>query len=493
MTRSTNSLSPVDRSSIARPEHRRASTLALALLLGGSVVACEPVDGEALSDKAVDVDVQVKQQPILGGASTSVPWVGQLFDGTDPGYGVGCTGSLINERVVLTASHCVRGWTGMADRYEFQLEGTTERIRGRSIVNYGPDAGRHLYHTALADFFRANLTTTADRRGNNDVALVVLERPIFLERYASLSTSFPASGQTATTAGYGCNENRTSTGGGFLRYKSWAYSGAQSYEKSSALCSGDSGGPAWIGGVDDATKSVWAVNSSGGGTFDDYGNVVTLWPQIRSTGEAVRQQLAPESFPVLTNNSQGGRQLSAGEFWKGAERQFVLSGQETLVVSLANVAGDPDLYVKRDGQVDTGSYDCRPYFGAGQPESCVFFQPGSYSIGVRGYSATSFDLRAYVIKTGMNQISAGQWVRFPDGITVGAALSDSLRVSTGGRGDIDIYVRRGKPPTATEFDCRSNMPDLRDSCVTSGPGTYFVGALGKAPTSTASFFVEQRL
>lgn len=462
---------------------------ALALLLGLPSVACEPIDADGPRDEK-DGEVEVQEQPILAGANASVPWVGQVFDWTDDGYAGLCTGSLVNERVVLTASHCVRAWTGMADRYAFQLEGTNDRIPGFAIVNFGPDAGRHLGASELEGFFSRNLTTTPDGRGNNDVALLVLDRPVYLTRYAQLSTSFPDRGQTATAVGYGCVENRTGSGSGFLRFKSWAYSGERSSEASAALCNGDSGGPAWTGGIGDASRSIWGVNSSGNGSFDTYGNVVAFWSKLRFTAEVLRDQLAESSFPVLAKKIQGGRTLTQGEFWRGSEGEFVLTGQETLVVSVTNVAGDPDLYVKRDGVVDTASYDCRPYFGANQSESCVFFQPGRYSIGVRGYSSASFDLRAYVVKTGVNVIAAGQWAQIPDGIHVNGG--QSLRVLTGGHGDVDLYVRRGKPPTEGEFDCRSRNADAREVCEISAPGTYFVGILGKGAFSTASLFVEQR-
>lgn len=463
----------------------KAMSLVSVLAISGS--ACDQ-PREAFDDSTEGVEA--KQLPILSGTTTSVPWVGLLLDHTDSGFAGQCTASLINERVVLTASHCVRGWDGLANQYEFQREGSQERVPVRSIVNLGPNAGRHLSASELDSWFLRNLAVTPDGRGNNDVALVALERPIFLPRYAPVSPSFPSAGQTVTTAGYGCTENVTQSGSGVLRSKSWLYSGERSFERSAALCPGDSGGPAWIGASDDADKSIWGVNSTGGGTFDTFGNTVLFWPQIRSTAETLRDQLKQSSFPILKSRIEGGSKIAQGEFRKGPDNEFVITGQETLTVSLTNVTGDPDLYVKRDGVVTTDSYDCRPYFGTAQSESCVFFQPGSYTVAVRGYHDASYDLRAYLAKTGVNPVVAGQRFDFPDAVNVGGG--EVLTVTTGGNGNADLFVRRGVPPTDTEFDCKSSNADSRERCTLSGAGAYYVAVRAQIASSAVSLFVQQQ-
>ena len=62
----------------------------------------------------------------------------------------------------------------------------------------------------------------------------------------------------------------------------------------------------------------------------------------------------------------------------------------TYTVRISNLSGDADLYVKANGTAAVNSWDCRPYQGAGTPETCVVTLPitgGYLSAMVRGFSA----------------------------------------------------------------------------------------------------------
>jgi hypothetical protein len=63
----------------------------------------------------------------------------------------------------------------------------------------------------------------------------------------------------------------------------------------------------------------------------------------------------------------------------------------------------------------------------------------------------------------------------------------------GGSGDADLLVRRGAPPTATEHDCLSGVPDdSRESCNLPAPaaGTWYVAVTGFADYAGASLRVN---
>jgi Bacterial pre-peptidase C-terminal domain. len=51
--------------------------------------------------------------------------------------------------------------------------------------------------------------------------------------------------------------------------------------------------------------------------------------------------------------------------------------------------GDADLYVRKDSQPTTSTYNCRPYL-SGNNETCTFSgASGTYYVMIRGYSAFS--------------------------------------------------------------------------------------------------------
>lgn len=97
--------------------------------------------------------------------------------------------------------------------------------------------------------------------------------------------------------------------------------------------------------------------------------------------------------------SGGATQLNNGQsvtanLTGGEQRSYQISvpqGTGQMVVTMTNVQGDPDLYVKNGSQATLSSYDCRPYNGPGQSETCTFNNPvsGNYFIMVNGYSSSS--------------------------------------------------------------------------------------------------------
>jgi hypothetical protein len=61
----------------------------------------------------------------------------------------------------------------------------------------------------------------------------------------------------------------------------------------------------------------------------------------------------------------------------------------TYTFQLKGVTGDLDLYVKKNGMASSTSYDCRPYLGRNQDETCTMTltQPGTFSVWLNGYAS----------------------------------------------------------------------------------------------------------
>ena len=84
---------------------------------------------------------------------------------------------------------------------------------------------------------------------------------------------------------------------------------------------------------------------------------------------------------------------------QGTWRQFrvdVPAGVEALMVTLRNVSGDADLYVKRGSEPSTGSFEYRPYLANGN-ETVTVTRPaaGAWYMGIHAYAAyTGAEIRA---------------------------------------------------------------------------------------------------
>jgi len=181
---------------------------------------------------------------------------------------------------------------------------------------------------------------------------------------------------------------------------------------------------------------------------------------------------------------------------QGSERLYriiVPSGQATLQFSISGGTGDADLYVKRDSVPTTTEYDYRPFL-IGNNETVAINNPtgGNWLIMIRGY-------QAYANVTLVATFSGGT-IPDPDPVTAlsngvpvtglaGATGSQvyykidvpagqaSLEIATsGGTGDLDLYVRRGDKPTTTEWDHRPYLIGNNETVTINSPtaGTYFI-------------------
>lgn len=170
----------------------------------------------------------------------------------------------------------------------------------------------------------------------------------------------------------------------------------------------------------------------------------------------------------------------------------------SLGINLAGGSGDADIYVSQGQKPTTTSYQCRPYQN-GNNESCNFTAPtaGRWYVMVQGYSnyvnaqlTASYNLNGGGNCTDTNCLTNGVPVTNLSGATGTETLykivvpaNSQLNITTsGGTGDVDLYVKAGAVPTTTSYDCRPYKNGNNESCsiTVTQAGTYHVMLRGYA-------------
>ncbi|MEZ4366402.1 MAG: hypothetical protein R2939_08955 [Kofleriaceae bacterium] len=65
-------------------------------------------------------------------------------------------------------------------------------------------------------------------------------------------------------------------------------------------------------------------------------------------------------------------------------------------------------------------------------------------------------------------------------VAADAELTITTAAAAGAVGDVDLYVRRGAPPTLDDYDCRSQGGGLAEQCTVDGDGPVYAALLGLA-------------
>lgn len=181
----------------------------------------------------------------------------------------------------------------------------------------------------------------------------------------------------------------------------------------------------------------------------------------------------------------------------------VPSGATNISFTTSGGSGDGDLYVKFGSTPTDSSYDCRPYKN-GNNETCSVTQSGGkYYVRVKAYSTFSgVSLTgSYTdgggtgglppINDSVNNLTVaqGQWAQYNQDLVAGYA---SLTISiSGGSGDVDLYVKRGSTPSASNYDCRPYLNGNTENCTFSNPtaGRYNIGLYGYTYSSGVTLTV----
>jgi hypothetical protein len=158
--------------------------------------------------------------------------------------------------------------------------------------------------------------------------------------------------------------------------------------------------------------------------------------------------------------------LSGGADTEVFYRIAVPAGQGELQISISGGTGDCDLYVKRDGPPSLSNYDYRPY-QAGNDETVAVTDPasGDWYILLRGHeaygdvalvagykAAVATALENGVVLAGL---AGGADSETLYAIDVPPGQAELEVITWGGTGDVDVFVKRGSPPSPSDFDRRS--------------------------------------
>jgi hypothetical protein len=163
----------------------------------------------------------------------------------------------------------------------------------------------------------------------------------------------------------------------------------------------------------------------------------------------------------------------------------VPTDQTYLEIAISGGTGDADLYVKFGSQPTTSSYDYRPYL-AGNNETVTISNPtaGVWFIMIRGYNdyanltlkATYGDVVTLQDEVPVTGLSAPLNGERHFKIVVPTGQSTLVIQTSGGTGNVDMYVKLGSKASLASWDYRANAAGNTDSITINNPagGTWFV-------------------
>ena len=177
------------------------------------------------------------------------------------------------------------------------------------------------------------------------------------------------------------------------------------------------------------------------------------------------------------------------------EQQFftleVPAGATDLTFTISGGSGDADLYVRFGAEPTTATYDCRPYLN-GSNETCTIsnVQEGTYYVMLDAWTAfsgvtltgsftppdTGGGGGAEGGQASRDNISLSRrgYVRFTFEVPEG--MSELTVTTSGGSGEVDLYVRYNARASTSRFDCRSINSGTSESCTIVNPqaGTWHI-------------------
>jgi secreted trypsin-like serine protease len=378
-----------------------STNFALAAVFATFVTACSTdvsdVGADAI-DAAIAENAGADEKAIVGGVDVAIadhPWQISL----QQNGGHFCGGSIISDRWIMTAQHCIEG----------ERASTLSILAGASRLSRAGEGQLR----RVARIVPVSGYTTASR--GKDMALLELTQPLsFTDRVqpialataADVAAGATAAGITATVTGWGSIRSGGSSPDALrgaavpmvtLSQAQRVYRERLTDDQIAAggngrdSCQGDSGGPLTV----DSPRGrllvgvvSWGYGCGDPGVPGLYANVAFYAEWVASqTGISLGGSSAPTTPPPTS-------QTLIDEVHSGAAGSVVArtitvpAGTRVLTIAIAGGTGDADLYVRRGSAPTTSRFDCRPYTST-STESCTFDAPtpGTWHIAVAGYSA----------------------------------------------------------------------------------------------------------
>ena len=225
-----------------------------------------------------DPELATDEQELVGGTATSArPEVGTFFDGVSKG----CTATLISPTAVILAAHCLDAAyvdTTVSPGAAFSF---TDR---NGIPRSVPADRVHTFSTKRFEMLPTGGFTT-------DISIIHLASAVPTAQAvpAAIATQEAPNGQQVTLFGFGCTDRTPPSGsgggGGFKQFFTYIYGTG-----STALCWGDSGGPAIIGSVNGG-GAVWGIHSDFNLGWDVGGLFPDSWTDMFASAAFYKKQI----------------------------------------------------------------------------------------------------------------------------------------------------------------------------------------------------------
>jgi len=173
---------------------------------------------------------------------------------------------------------------------------------------------------------------------------------------------------------------------------------------------------------------------------------------------------------------------------QGSEKVYrieVPTGQQSLEITMFGGTGDADLYVKFGASPTVSDYDYRPFL-AGNNETVTVSNPaaGTWYIMIRAYSeyagltlkATYGGVTTLLDEVPIANISGAVGSEKLYRLDVPSGQDQLLIRTSGGTGNVNVYIKRGTPPTTTDYDWRLNQPGNSESISFNNPwsDSYYI-------------------
>jgi hypothetical protein len=229
------------------------------------------------------------------------------------------------------------------------------------------------------------------------------------------------------------------------------------------------------------------ISSPQGGTW-----YVMLKGRDAYSGVALKADYSFSGTVVLLTNGVPVTPIAGAAGSEKIYRLLVPAGQAELKIQISGGTGDADLYVKKGSPPTAAEYDYRPY-QVGNEETVTVSNPAGadWFVMIRGYQAYSG--LTLLATFGGTTPPPDEVITLTNGVPVpgisGAAGSEKFYkiavpagqakleiMTSGGTGDVDLYVRKGSKPTSAEWDYRPYLVGNNETVTIDNPdaATYFI-------------------